>query len=140
MFYLVAHPAGRAGITLAENIYRLYAPHHLLWWGVADVWREACSTVPPGQRSRPRTGCLSRLRAAKGLSAAFGCHPEPIRFAQGKLRERSARGAQRCFAALSMTARTAVKAAQVRSQEKSSLQMPGGVEEQWPKGGRNDKI
>ena len=34
-----------------------------------------------------------------------------------------ARGAQRCFAALSMTARTAVKAAQVRSQEKSYLQM-----------------
>jgi len=43
------------------------------------------------------------LSAAKGLSAALGCHPEPIRFAQGKLREGSARGAQRCFAALSMT-------------------------------------
>jgi hypothetical protein len=33
-----------------------------------------------------------------------------------------ARGAQRCFAALSMTAKTPLKAAQVLSQEKSSLQ------------------
>src|SRR5258707_15555578 len=53
------------------------------------------------------------VKAAKGLSAALGCHPERS--------EGSARGAQRCFAALSMTARTAVKAAQVRSQEKSYL-------------------
>src|SRR5258708_21823772 len=90
---------------------------------LADIWREAYATVPPGQRSRQRTGCLSRLRATKGLSAALGCHPERS--------EGSARGAQRCFAeftlseanGLSMTARTAVKAAQVRSQEKSSLQM-----------------
>jgi hypothetical protein len=46
-----------------------------------DIWREACSTGPPGQRSRQRTGCLSRLRAAKGL----------------------ARWTQRSFAALRMT-------------------------------------
>ncbi len=49
------------------------------------------------------------VKAAKGLSAALGCHVEPIRFAQGKLREGSARGAQRCFAALSMTAGTPLK-------------------------------
>jgi hypothetical protein len=57
----------------------------------------------------------TEVKAAKGLSAALGCHAEPNRFAQEKLCEGSARGAQRCFAALSMTARTPLKAAQVMS-------------------------
>jgi hypothetical protein len=29
----------------------------------------------------------TEVKAAKGLSAALGCHPEPMRCAQGKLRE-----------------------------------------------------
>jgi len=41
------------------------------------------------------------LSVAKGLAAALGCHPERS--------EGSARGAQRCCAALSMTARTPLK-------------------------------
>src|SRR5712692_11876559 len=41
-----------------------------------DIWREACSAVPPGQLSRQRTGRWSRLHTAQGLSAAAGCHAE----------------------------------------------------------------
>src|SRR5258708_31824514 len=75
------------------------------------MWREACATVPPGQRSRQPTGCLSRLRAAKGLSAALAVMLSPCASLRVNSAKNLARGAQRCFAALSMTARAALRAA-----------------------------
>src|SRR6516225_1886934 len=55
-------------------------------------------------RTEVKCQCLILLFCADGWREAdCRCHPEHIRYAQCKLREGLARGAERCFATLSMT-------------------------------------